>query len=245
MASRNPYRGNAGAAQAFIHSLGFTDAHPKGATAERIAWNLERQLERGQPLDYPAARGHAVTPEHPGRKLPNKFQYASNRPSKYVASRTAPRPIAGGARPGGIARPVIARPLTHDFRGVTPDRRAVKLGGGRLLRTVTQPRQAIVMIQHAARMPARVRIDIFDCTHNLWISFFRNEGHAEGMTAAEILRRWKESGLTFEEWLIHLARSGRYGKAGERLTHICLFRLFITPVQAALAAPPSAYRRRR
>lgn len=249
MASRNPYKGHPGAAQGFIHQLGFTDRNPHGKQAERIAWNLERQLERGQPLDYAAARGHAVTPEHPGRKLPNKIQYASGRRSKYTATREQLRPIAGGVR---IARPAIQRPLVHNFRGVTPEPRAIRLAGGRTSRTVTQPRQALVMIHRAADTGARVRIDVYDCTHDVWIAFFVNAGewhhrqHWEGISASELLKRWKESGLTFEEYLIQLARSGKYGKAGMKLSHICLYRVFVTPVIHLPEAPAiSPYRRRR
>lgn len=76
--ARNPYKGDLAGALQTIRDLapGRDTSRIKDAGyAARIASGLERQVAQGKAINPQAARGHSVTPEHPGRKAPGHTSY--------------------------------------------------------------------------------------------------------------------------------------------------------------------------
>lgn len=74
----NPYKGDAAGARAFLQLMGVDTSKMKSeAYPIRIAGKIEKQLARGQAVNVQAGRGHAVTPEHPGRAAPQHREYQS------------------------------------------------------------------------------------------------------------------------------------------------------------------------
>src|SRR5574338_910473 len=74
-------------AQGFLRSRGLTVNSANAGYLGRIVGNLRAQEAAGVPLSLEAARGHAVTPEHPTRRRPRlpapAIRYTDPRKSKY------------------------------------------------------------------------------------------------------------------------------------------------------------------
>lgn len=97
--ARNPYRGNPSGARALLGSLGMLGARTGDQQAIREAGRAANLIGQGKSGFTKAdLRGHSTTPEHPGRKAPDRPQF---RGGLTQAERAERRAKEGGPSPFG------------------------------------------------------------------------------------------------------------------------------------------------
>lgn len=209
----------------------------KSGYLNRIARQFRAQEAKGLTPNAQAARGHAITPEHPNRKSPGKAAYASGR-SKYAKAKVT----AGGGGGGGGRK--IQRPRVHKRPGIPP---VFHAGDNSVTFTLTEERDAAALLEgHPSadgfrlRPDDRVVLTVFDCHTNRWATVFVNPGHSPGIKARALREEWDASGASLEAWALNVldntSSDPLFGGAG--LTHICLWQIHVFPRNEGHAPGP-------
>lgn len=208
---------------------------PKDAAyTHRIAENIRAQKSAGLPINLPAARGHLVTPEHPDRRRPrlpegttvSKYRGGKQPSSKYLR-KTVP----------------LEKPIVHK-RPINPPER-LNLSDGAVVDVYFD---AGPTVQRLIELGSDWRVVLagFDCTLGIWREIGVNRGHGRGWTAdgeegalIPEFERWQKQhkdNKDFEDWFISIANSTASDPAqdAERMTHVCMWRVYAYPVNAHL-----------
>lgn len=211
---------------------------------ERLARNFQRQEAAGLRVDRQAARGHALTPEHLGRKRnPYKPEYAqltARTPRAPKAPRVAPAPRV---LPRVHVRPPNIPARISELRDARAGDAVVR--SATTVQSITSFLYAVRKRQADYRTTERWRVEVggYDCERGMWGYAFENlsqdvwHGPEHGMSIDAMLTDWKRSGMTFERWLLNAINENTsetiIGSRG--LAHLCLFQ-----VNAYLFAASSA-----
>lgn len=201
----------------------------------RIVGNLKAQEAAGVPLSLEAARGHAVTPEHPTRRRPRlpapAIQYTDPRRSKYWRMT---QPISD--RPS-LGQPITVRaPHVHRWMGRPAPGMVLDMPNRKILITRSHERVRTFLRQLERQTPEgasnqwRVGFDVYDCETHKQTSIFRSvRGHrgaaSEGMVVSHLLDEAANEGYSVEEYLIRMSMDGGSG-AHILLTHICEYTIY-------------------
>lgn len=249
MASLDP-----ASALAYLSARGITANSTNVGYLSRLVRNVAKQEAAGVPISRQAARGHVVTPEHPGRRRP----IINATPREYGVKRSGylrqTRPLEPRLRPAIT----IKRPPVHS-RDITQVEDMIEVPGHSLIVTTGQQARAMTALRNhragtatydrarrtrilkpTAERPGvhwRVRIDIFDCSSRQHIEVFTNRRggqHSQGIGVDFLLGELTESEMSLEEYLIRVAiESGASGRGVRApLTHICHYTLIFTPSDA-------------
>ena len=199
-------------------------AAPKSPSyTARIAGNIRAQKAAGLPINLPAARGHLVTPEHPERKRP-----------KLPAGTTATK-YRGGNLPRSkyLRRTVpLEKPIVHKRPINVPER--LNLSDGAVVDVFYDVGPLLVRL-FELNSDWRVVLAGYDCTLGIWREIGVNRGHSRGMTASSVIEQWEDRGggarVSLEDWFISVANSTDSDpeQAAERMTHVCIWRLYAYP----------------
>ena len=195
----------------------------------RIAGNIRAQKAAGLPINLPAARGHLVTPEHPERKRPKlpqgttvtKYRGGNLPKSKYLRH-TVP----------------LEKPIVHK-RPINPPER-LNLSDGAVVDVFYDLGPLLVRL-FELDSDWRVVLAGFDCTLGIWREIGVNRGHSRGMTASSVIEQWEDRGggdrVSLEDWFISVANSTDSDpeQTAERMTHICMWRLYAYPANPHLS----------
>jgi len=202
----------------------------------RIADNIRAQKAAGLPVNLPAARGHLVTPEHPERK---------GRP-RLPAGTTATE-YRGGKQPKSkyLRRTIpLEKPIVHK-RPINPPER-LNLSDGAVVDVYYD---AGPTVQRLIELGSEWRVILagFDCTLGIWREIGVNRGHSRGWTADgdegaliptfEAWQRVSRDSKDFEDWFISIANSTDSDpeQAHDRMTHVCMWRVYAYPVNRHLS----------
>lgn len=203
----------------------------KPATIKRYVSQFQAQQRAGVPVSRQAARGHVVTPEHGPRgarpRLPARAQeYRGGKlpKSKYL-KKTIP----------------LERPIIHKRPINVPERQ--NLSDGAIVDTFYDASPALHRLREV--WDDRVILSGFDCERGVWRQLGVNVGHGKGWSARDILEKWAQSGMELEDWFIAIANSTDSDPAqnAERIGHVCMWTVYVYPVNRHLA--PRAFARAR
>lgn len=222
-------------AQGYLRSRGLQVQSSNAGYLRRIVGNLKAQEAAGVPLSLEAARGHAVTPEHPTRRRPRlpapAVQYTDPRKSKYWRMT---QPVGNTPR---LGQPITVRaPHVHRWMGRPAPGMVLDLPDRKILITRSHEKVRLFLRQLERETPEgsdrqwRVGFDVYDCETHKQTSVFRSFGghrHAgsEGMTASHILDEAAASGYSLEEYIIRMSMDGGSG-VHIMLTHICEYAIY-------------------
>lgn len=176
--------------------------------ANRLARRARLDFAEGRAPSRQAARGHILTPEHPGGSAPKLPEPAQ----EYKAE---PR-------------------LTHNRPPAEPP---VKFGGdGEIYSTYSQ-KEALAILRFARdtagpdqQWGRDVQMVVFDCSQGKYIEVYHH-GHGRGIPAGVLLDQYHESGSTFERFLMNVI-AGRKSDVTDALNHICVYGITVMPTQA-------------
>lgn len=238
-------------ALAYLSARGISAKSSNVGYLSRLVRNVAKQEAAGVPISRQAARGHVVTPEHPGRRRP----IINATPREYGVKRSGylrqTRPLEPRLRPAIT----IKRPFVHS-RPVTQVEDMIEVPGHALIVTTGQQARAMTALRNHRAGTAtfdrarrtriikptperpgvtwRVRIDIFDCTSRQRVEVFTNRGFwhkpTQGITVDWLLEELTNSEMSLEEYLIRVAMESYAVRAP--LTHICHYTLIFTPSDA-------------
>lgn len=231
MASKKPSGDYAANAAYLRTNVPYYAKHPTPKSPSytaRIAGNIRAQKAAGLPINLEAARGHLVTPEHPNRrrpKLPNgttvtKYRGGNLPKSKYLR-KTVP----------------LEKPIVHK-RPINPPER-LNLSDGAVVDVFYDLGPLLVRL-FELDSDWRVVLAGYDCSLGIWREIGVNRRHSRGMTADAMIEQWEDRGggarISFEDWFISVANSTDSDpeQAAERMTHICMWRLYAYPANPHL-----------
>lgn len=245
MASLDP-----ASALAYLSARGISAKSTNVGYLSRLVRNVAKQEAAGVPISRQAARGHVVTPEHPGRRRP----IIQATPREYGVKRSGylrqTRPLEPRLRPAIT----IKRPPVHS-RDITQVEDMIEVPGHALIVTTGQQARAMTALRNHRAGTAtlnrggrtqilkptperpgvtwRVRIDIFDCSSRQRVEVFTNRRggpHSQGIGVDFLLGELTDSEMSLEEFLIRVAMESYAVRAP--LTHICHYTLILTPSDA-------------
>lgn len=216
-------------AQGYLRSRGLTVNSQNPGYLRRIVGNLRAQEAAGVPLSLEAARGHAVTPEHPERARPRlpapAIRYTDPRKSKYWRMT---QPVNREPRLGPAI--TVRTPHVHRWMGRPAPGLVLDLPDRKILITRSQETLKRYLRQLERSNPHwRVGFDVYDCETGRQSSIYRsprgNRGAAsEGMGVSFLLDEAAAEGYTIEEFLIRAELD--YYNPRSPLSHICEYVLY-------------------
>lgn len=222
-------------AQGYLRSRGLTVNSQNPGYLRRIVGNLRAQEAAGVPLSLEAARGHAVTPEHPERARPRlpapAIRYTDPRKSKYWRM-TQPVNREPRLRPAITVR----APHVHRWMGRPAAGMVLDMPRNKILITRSQENTKRFLRRLEIETPEgtsdqwRVGFDVYDCETHRQTSIFRTvrgrrKPASEGMVVSHLLDEAAAQGYTLEEYLIRMSMDGGSG-AHILLSHICEYVIY-------------------
>jgi hypothetical protein len=219
----------AGEAHGYLRRHGLAVKSQNVGYLRRIVGNLQAQEAAGVPFSLEAARGHAVTPEHPTRRRPRlpapAIQYTDPRRSKYWRMT---QPI--GNHPS-LGQPITVRvPHVHRYMGRPAPGMVLDAPNRKILITRSHERVRAFLRQLERSNPHwRVGFDVYDCETMRQSSIFRSpRGHrspgSEGMGVSHLLDEAANQGYSIEEFLIRAELD--YYNPRSPLSHICEYVIY-------------------
>lgn len=205
----------------------------KPATIKRYVNQFQAQQRAGVPLSRQAARGHVVTPEHGPRgarpRLPasaREYRGGKLPKSKYL-KKTIPLP----------------RPHVHRVPINVPER--IVLSDKSVVDNFTSTSAALHHLRANMIGTDRAVVSGFDCEFGVYRSIGINRGHNPGWVIRDMLEKWAQSGMDFEDWFIAIANSTDSDPEQSRqdMQRVCRWTIHIYPVDTHLRA--SAFARAR
>ena len=216
-------------AQGYLRSRGLTVNSSNAGYLRRIVGNLRAQEAANVPLSLEAARGHAVTPEHPTRRRPRlpapAIRYTDPRKSKYWRMT---QPV--GATPR-LGQPITVRaPHVHTWMGRPAPGMVLDAPKQKILITRSHERVRTFLRQlERDDTHWRVGFDVYDCETHRQSSIFRSpKGHhyaaSEGMGVSFLQDEAAAQGYSIEEFLIRAELD--YYNPRSPLSHICEYTIY-------------------
>lgn len=183
------------------------------AYANRLARRAQADLAAGRAPSRQAARGHVLTPEHPGGSAPK----LPEPPREYTVNRLAEPRIIHNRPP---SQPPVGFGADGQIYSTYSQREALQLL--RFARDTAGPSQP---------WGRDVQLVVFDCSQGKYLEVFHH-GHGRGIPAGVLLDQYRESGTTFEQFLMNII-AGRKSDITFAVDHICVYGITIMPTQAA------------
>lgn len=196
------------------------------ATIKRYVTQFQQQQRAGLPISRQAARGHVLTPEHGPRgakpRLPRGASPAEYRGGKLPRSKYLHKTDK------------LPQLRVHKRPQNVPER--LELSDGAVQTNTANARQIVFELDMAALSGDRVILSGYDCELNVYRSLGLNRGHSRGWGAADILERWRDSGMALEDWFITVANltDSDPEQRAWPMGHVCFWTLYVYPADTHL-----------